>query len=128
MVFGVEVDGGARMVLRDETIKRFGYDPDLLKPKSDKFVIASCRLCGGSRSVRFKDSHRVCKKCGTYSHTTDRKATDCAVPGAVELPERPCRLCKQPTRKIGRLCDTCREIVLKKEREIDQRNGARHLI
>jgi hypothetical protein len=116
------------MVLREETIAQYGYDPSDLKPKSDKFVVVTCEVCGKSRSVRFKDSHRVCRQCGTGKYLALRRKTECVVPGAVEMPESPCRLCKQPTRKIGRLCDTCREIVLKKEREIDQRNGVRHLL
>jgi len=116
------------MVLREETIERFGYDPATLSAKSNRYVVAQCNVCGKQRHVQFKQSDRVCRKCGTGFRLLTRKKTDCAVPGAVELPERPCRLCGIPTRKERQLCSECADKVLLKEREIDSRNGVRHLL
>jgi hypothetical protein len=52
-------------ILKEETIKEFGYDPDTLGNSSSKFVIAICRFCGKQHKVRkgfFIKSGSACHK------------------------------------------------------------------
>ena len=51
-------------ILREETIKRFGYDPiNILKPYSAKMVVCFCPKCRIERERPFKNAHQTCKLC-----------------------------------------------------------------
>ena len=52
-------------ILIDETIKEYGYNPDVFGPSSAKFVIATCRFCGKHSKIRkgfFNKSGSACHK------------------------------------------------------------------
>ena len=52
-------------ILKEETIKKFGYDPDTLGNSSSKFIIAICRFCGKNHEIRkgfFIKSGSACHK------------------------------------------------------------------
>jgi len=54
-------------ILIEETIKKYGYDPNSLGNSSAKFIICSCRVCGEEHDIRkgfFIKSGSAChKKC-----------------------------------------------------------------
>lgn len=51
------------MINKQRTIELFGYDPDILKPKSGKRVVANCDNCGRERII-FKFSYaKLCRSC-----------------------------------------------------------------
>lgn len=52
-------------ILIDETIKEYGYNPDIFGPSSAKFVIATCRFCGKHSKIRkgfFNKAGSACHK------------------------------------------------------------------
>lgn len=49
---------------RIKTIEEKGYDPNDLKPKSDKRVWSICQECGDSRWLSMGSYHDLCHKCG----------------------------------------------------------------
>ena len=51
------------MILREATIKYAGYDPDDLKPKSNKRVCCSCDECGRVRWMSKANYSNLCKIC-----------------------------------------------------------------
>lgn len=53
------------IILKEETIKEFGYDPDTLGKTSSKFVLAICRVCGKEHKIRkgfFVNQNSACHK------------------------------------------------------------------
>jgi hypothetical protein len=66
-----QFSGGLIMViLREATIKYKGYDPEDLKPKSNKKVCCSCDICG-KISYKFKSMYR--NLCQTYTLEYDKE-------------------------------------------------------
>ena len=51
------------MILRQATIKYKGYDPEYLKPKSNKRVCVSCDECGKVRYVNYCAYRDLCLDC-----------------------------------------------------------------
>lgn len=53
------------MILREETIKRFGYDPDILKPQSNRLIVVQCPNCLEVSEYRRQNYHegRLCRSC-----------------------------------------------------------------
>lgn len=51
------------MIDRKVTIEKFGYDPNDLKPKSNKKIIAVCDKCGKIRELYKHGYHKLCKSC-----------------------------------------------------------------
>lgn len=52
-------------ILKEETIEKYGYDPDKLGSASAKFVVATCRYCGKHADIRkgfFNKSGSACHK------------------------------------------------------------------
>lgn len=52
------------MINREATIRWKGYDPDDLKPNSNKRVWANCDMCGIGRWVIYHQSDCLCISCG----------------------------------------------------------------
>ena len=51
------------MILREATIQYAGYDPSILKPKSNKRICCSCDNCGRIRWVNYYQYKLLCKLC-----------------------------------------------------------------
>ena len=51
------------MILRKATIKYKGYDPDDLKPQSNKRICKSCDMCGRVGYTKFRCYVKFCKSC-----------------------------------------------------------------
>ena len=51
------------MILQEATIKYAGYNPDILKPKSQKKICVSCNRCGRVRWIGFYQYRDLCKSC-----------------------------------------------------------------
>ncbi|MFW6172465.1 MAG: DUF7487 domain-containing protein, partial [Elusimicrobiota bacterium] len=52
-------------ILKEETIEKYGYDPDNLGKTSSKFVVAICRVCGKAHDIRkgfFNKTGSACHK------------------------------------------------------------------
>lgn len=49
----------------DKTFKDFGYDARLLKPKSNKKVVAICPNCEETRILRRFEVGNLCKRCSS---------------------------------------------------------------
>lgn len=63
------------MILRNATIKYSGYDPELLKPKSNKRICVSCDVCGRVRWQRFSDCTKLCRLCNNKCETHRKKVS-----------------------------------------------------
>jgi len=75
-------------ILIDETISRFGYNPDILGKSSAKFIVATCRFCGKPHEIRkgfFNKSGSAChKECklkeqGSFSPMLDKNKREKAL-------------------------------------------------
>lgn len=62
------------MIDRAATIEKFGYDPDELKPKSGKRVVAVCDGCGKVRDSEKKGYRDRCPSCVMKKHFEDPEA------------------------------------------------------
>lgn len=101
-------------VLKSETIKRHGYDPESLVPWSHKHVVAACLHCGHiypnkmMRSITdSKTKH--CKACAPPQKQNGRRPVDpCRVERSRGPQEEKCKICKKPgCFYVHGLCTTC---------------------
>jgi hypothetical protein len=62
---GVSIFREDPMILREETIKRFGYDPDTLKSQSNRYVVVQCPLCSSiyERTRQYYNEENGCRSC-----------------------------------------------------------------
>ena len=51
------------MILEDMTFEAYGYYAKDLKPKSRKFIITACELCGEFKTVKRHNYHTFCRSC-----------------------------------------------------------------
>jgi len=54
-----------KMILEEETFKKFGYYPRDLKPQSRRRILASCNDCGKVREIYQHAYHPLCGSCAT---------------------------------------------------------------
>ena len=64
------------MIDRAATIEKFGHDPDELKPKSGKRVVAVCDGCGKVRDVCKRNYYDLCVSCAKKKYFEDPKARE----------------------------------------------------
>ncbi len=61
------------MILREETLLKYGYDVNLLRPSSCKTVICECPQCHTQREKQFRDAHQLCKWCANKNRSEATK-------------------------------------------------------
>jgi len=69
------------MIDQDQTIREFGYNPNIFSDGSHKLVIAVCPSCGKTRSLAKRDSDSLCYSCrssGSRNGMFGKKHTDSA--------------------------------------------------
>lgn len=64
------------MIDRAATIEKFGYDPDELKPKSSKRVVAVCEGCGVIRDIYKKLYRDLCHSCANRTKERRKKISE----------------------------------------------------
>lgn len=64
------------MIHREATIKYKGYDPDDLKPNSNKRICCVCDICGRVRYLSKCDYRDLCHKCANKTEEHRKKISD----------------------------------------------------
>lgn len=68
------------MILRKETFEQFGYDPEQLKPYSNKNVVIACDICGAVRIIQKSTYRPFCRSCAQkgrkHSEETKKKISE----------------------------------------------------
>lgn len=68
------------MILEEETFKKFGYYPKILKHQSNKKILAVCNKCGKIRVTSKNIYHDLCVSCSHeckhHSEETKQKMSD----------------------------------------------------
>ena len=107
------------MILRNATIKYKGYDPDDLKPKSQKRICCSCDRCGRVRWLMMQNYKDLCYNCSMkppkpkYVKEQDRFIPETGIDRILTIEKfgyDPTDLKNNSNRKVCCICQQCSKI------------------